>query len=86
MPECSDAERKWLDRLHECDVIFGLRDEDMTTIAWMRGFSARPAATFTVDYGHIDGKRLVRRLKLTLGMTAKEFDAAVERGRESALA
>lgn len=86
MAECTDNERKMLDRLHECDVVFGLRDKDMTTIAWMSGFDQRPPAHFSVDYGHIDGQRVVRRLKLTMGMTEKQFTAAVERGKARAAA
>ena len=81
MPECTEAERKMIDRLRECDVVFGLRDKDMTTIAWMAGFDERPPANFTVDYGRIDGERIIRRLKLTMGLTEKQFNAAVERGK-----
>lgn len=81
MPKCTDAERRMLDNIKAADAVFILREEDQSTIRWIKGFGQRPPASFTVDYGHIDGERMVRRLKVTMGLTAKQFAAAVERGK-----
>lgn len=97
MPDCTPAERKMLDSLKKADAVFILADggfeepgDGPQTITWLRGFSERPSCNFEIDYGHLPGEngqkwgeRLVRRVKVTMGLTAKEFDAAAKRGRKS---
>jgi hypothetical protein len=82
VPECTDNERKMLDNLHKADVVFLYFDEDHSTLSWMKAFTSRPPATYECDYGHIDGERVVRRMKVTLGLNAKQFGDAVRRGKE----
>lgn len=82
MAECTDSERRLLDHMNEADAVLVYHDAGPSTIAWLKSLSGRPPLKFTVDYGHVDGERMVRRLQLTLGLTQKQFDAAVQRGRE----
>lgn len=83
MAECTDAERKFLDDLQRADAYYVWFDDDKSSRSWIRGFDQRPPGHINVDYGHIDGERQIRRLTIKIGLTAKQFDAAVEAGKEA---
>jgi hypothetical protein len=96
---CTPGERKMLDAIAKADAVFiladggfgeGGDDSGPQTITWMRCFSERPSCHFEIDYGHLPpegdekwGERVVRRVKVTMGLTAKQFADAVRRGQES---
>jgi hypothetical protein len=78
-PKISDSERKMLDLLRIADAVLLYHDDGCRAFSWIRGLSEAPARV-TVEYGQLDGKRMVRRLKANIGVTQREFDEAVQRG------
>jgi hypothetical protein len=77
----SDSERKMLDMLRNADAVFIYQDAGCRSFSWIKGLSEAPARV-TVEFGQLDGKRMVRRLKVNMGITQREFDRAAQRGEE----
>jgi hypothetical protein len=77
----TDAERKMLALLRDADAVFVYRDDGCRTFSWIKGLSEVPARA-SVEFGYIDGRRVVRRLKINMGVSQKVFEKGVEAKEE----
>lgn len=81
-PTCTPGERKMLDFIQKSDAVFAIApsEGDGPLVFRLMRHITNPPYDFTVEYGHPDGKTepgVVRRVKVTMGITQKRFDAAM---------
>lgn len=77
----TETEREFLKLLHKADAVFILDETGLRPFAWIRGFDHTPSGV-NIKFGEgLDGKRAVRHLTITMGVSDREFKNAVAKAK-----